>query len=165
MAYELRPVRPGEVEDALHMALEVFTLFDAPDYPFGCVEDFKRNMAENAGFKLRCQQGRIPLFGAFDGNNIVCLIGLEENRKHISLVFTRRDYHRRGIATALMRMVLKWLRAESPALRAVTLTAAPYGQSFYRQFGFQERMGSGRRTRPMWYDLEKEEKADTGRPL
>ena len=157
MPYELRPVRPNEVEAALRMALDVFICFDAPAYPAQSVEEFRRNILENPFYKRKCQLGISPLYGAFDGGEPVGIIGLRENKTHISLLFTRRDHHRRGLATALIDLVIAQLRREKPEQRLITLTAAPYGDPFYRNLGFHALPGNGRAT-PMWYQIPGESK-------
>ena len=74
-----------------------------------------------------------------------------------NLVFTRREYHRRGIATALFRYLLADVRAENPELEFLTLNSSPYGLPFYLRLGFvpqsEEQTINGIRFTPMKYTV------------
>ena len=48
--YEIRKIRPNEVEEALNLALEVFMQFEAPVYKREGVETFKKDIIENRKF-------------------------------------------------------------------------------------------------------------------
>ena len=43
----IRKITSNEVESAMSLALEVFTQFEAPDYPPEGVETFKKDIVEN----------------------------------------------------------------------------------------------------------------------
>ena len=51
--YEIRKIRPNEVEDALNPALEVFMQFEAPVYKREGVETFKKDKT-NPQHLLQC---------------------------------------------------------------------------------------------------------------
>ena len=103
----------------------------------------------------RKRQGICPIYGAFDGDVIVALIGMRSDRTHINLVFTRKEYHRRGIASAIFRYLLKDVLQHNPALEALTLNSSPYGLPFYLALGFIPLSGeqeiNGIRFTPMKY--------------
>ena len=84
-------------------------------------------------------------------------MGLRSNKTHINLVFTRKEYHRRGIATALFRHLLEDLRGENPGLEFLTLNSSPYGLPFYLHLGFvpqsKEQTINGIRFTPMKYTI------------
>lgn len=133
--YEIRKVAPNEVDEALSLALMVFMEFEAPDYKPEGVEAFKSFIGDEKiirGFK----SGRCPMFAAFDNGKMVGLIGMRENKTHINLVFVKKEYHRKGIATEIFRYVLSELRRENPALSEITLNSSPYGLPFYLHLGF-----------------------------
>ena len=97
----IRKIASHEVESAMRLALEVFMQFEAPDYSPAGVETFKRDIVENPGYLEKARQGVCPIYGAFDGNTIVALMGMRSDRKHINLVFTKKEYQRRGIARTI----------------------------------------------------------------
>lgn len=99
--YEIRKIHSNEVMEALALALEVFLQFEAPDYKPEGIETFKRDIVENDEFISKCQQGICPIYAAFDKGKMIGIIGMYSNRKHINLAFTKKEYHRQGVATSI----------------------------------------------------------------
>lgn len=159
--YEIRRIHASEVEEALALALEVFLQFEAPDYRPEGVETF-RKFVQNEDYILKCRQGTCPIYAAFDRGKIVSIIGLRSigtnnNRVHINLVFTRKEYHRQGVATAIFQYLLADLKKEDPAWKEITLNSSPYGRPFYLHIGFEplseEQEQDGIRFTPMKYTI------------
>ena len=151
----IRKISSHEVESAMELALEVFMQFEAPDYHPSGVETFKRDIVENADYLEKAKQGICPIYGAFDGEKMVALIGMRSNKTHINLVFTRKEYHRKGIATDIFNYLLKDVLSENPNIRELTLNSSPYGLPFYLHIGFiplsDEQEINGIRFTPMKY--------------
>ena len=151
----IRKITSNEVASAMQLALEVFMQFEAPDYDPSGIETFKRDIVENPEYQEKARQGICPIYGAFDGNSIVALIGMRSNKTHINLVFTKKEYHRRGIARAIFYYLLNDLLKENPSLEALTLNSSPYGLPFYLAIGFiplsEEQEINGIRFTPMKY--------------
>ena len=147
-----------EVESAMNLALEVFMQFEAPDYPPEGVETFKKDLVENPEFLENARQGICPIYGAFDGDKIVALMGMRSSKTHIKLVFTKKEYHRRGIARAIFNYLLQDVTQEDPSLEALTLNSSPYGLPFYLSVGFvpqgEEQTMNGIRFTPMKYIIK-----------
>ena len=152
--YSIRKIKPNEVSDALSLALEVFMQFEAPDYRPEGVDTFKRDIIENEAFISDCMQGLCPIYGAFDNNKIIGIIGMR-SKTHINLVFVKKEYHRQGVATAIFHFLLNDLLNENPNLREITLNSSPYGKPFYLHTGFvplsDEQEIDGIRFTPMKY--------------
>lgn len=155
--YEIRKVKADEVDAALNLALDVFMEFEAPDYKPEGVETFKGFISDEKlvqGFKL----GICPMYAAFDNGKIIGLIGMRANKTHINLVFVKKEYHRKGIATDIFRYLLSDLRKENPALAEITLNSSPYGVPFYLHLGFipqsEELEEDGIRYTPMKFLVE-----------
>ena len=134
--YFIRKINSDEVTEALALALEVFMQFEAPDYKPEGVLTFKRDIVENEEFINSCKKGDCPIYAAYDENKIVGIIGMRSTRTHINLVFTKREYHRQGIATALFNYLLEDMLKENPSLNEITLNSSPYGKEFYLHLGF-----------------------------
>ena len=134
--YPIRKITPAEVPEALSLALEVFMQFEAPDYKAEGVETFKRDIVENREFINNCRQGKCPIYAAFDSGRIIGIIGMRSNKTHINLVFTKKEYHRQGVATAIFNYLLDDLLKEDPSLQEITLNSSPYGKPFYLHLGF-----------------------------
>lgn len=156
--YTIRKITPSEVREALALALEVFLQFEAPDYGPEGVETFKQDIVENEDFISRCEQGFCPIYAAFDGERMIGMIGMRASKTHINLVFTKKEYHRRGVATAIFQYLLNDLRKENPSLKELTLNSSPYGKGFYLRLGFiplsEEQEMNGIRYTPMKYVIQ-----------
>lgn len=155
--YEVRKINAGEAEQALALAWEVFLEFEAPDYAPEGTEAFRRDIVENGAFLSQCRQGACPIYAAFDGDKMIGMMGMRPDKAHINLAFTRKEYHRQGVATAIFRYLLADLLKEDPALREITLNSSPYGVPFYLHLGFQPQSGErekhGIRFTPMRYTV------------
>lgn len=155
----IRKITADEVGEAMALALEVFMEFEAPVYPPEGVETFKRDIVENPEYLEKARQGACPIYGAFDAEKMVGIIGMRSNRRHINLVFTRKAYHRRGIARGIFRYLLEDVTKENPSLDALTLNSSPYGLPFYLAVGFVPLSGeqemNGIRYTPMQYSVKR----------
>lgn len=161
MNYTIRRIKSEEVEEALALALEVFMQFEAPDYKPEGVETYKRDI-ENKEFIENCKKGVCPIYAAFDGGKIIGIMGMRSSRTHINLAFTKKEYHRRGVATAIFNYLLEDILKENPSLKEITLNSAPYGLPFYLHLGFvpqsEEQEKDGIRYTPMKYIIKKSDK-------
>ena len=155
----IRKITAKEVESAMRLALEVFMQFEAPDYDPSGVESFKRDIVENPEYLENARRGICPIYGAFDDDKLVALMGMRSSKTHINLVFTKKEYHRKGIARAIFHYLLNDILAENPALDALTLNSSPYGLPFYLALGFipltEEQEINGIRFAPMKYIIKK----------
>lgn len=155
----IRKITSNEVEDAMKLALEVFMQFEAPDYGPNGVDTFKRDIVENQEYIKNAKLGKCPIYGAIEGDKIVALIGMRSNKTHINLVFTKREYHRRGIAKSIFNYLLNDIINENPSLEEITLNSSPYGLPFYLAIGFiplsDEQEMNGIRFTPMKYIIKR----------
>ena len=82
-------------------------------------------------------------------------MGMRANKTHINLVFTKKEYHRQGVATALFEYLKQDLLRDNPDLKEITLNSSPYGKGFYLHTGFvpqsEEQEKHGIRFTPMKY--------------
>lgn len=151
----VRRLLPGEVEEAMALVWEVFLEFEAPVYSVQGVETFRRDIIENKDYLANCRAGKCPLYGAFDGDKLVSVMGMRSNRSHINLAFTRREYQRKGLATAVFQCLLEDVIKDLPKPSAITLNSAPYGLPLYLHLGFipmsEEQETDGIRYTPMRY--------------
>ena len=155
--YQIRQINSSEVNEALALALEVFMEFEAPDYNPQGVETFKRDIVENKEFIAKCENGKCPVYAAFDNGKIIGIIGMRSNKTHINLFSTKKEYHRQGVATAIFNYLLEDLLKENPNLKEITLNSSPYGLPFYLKIGFiplsDEQETDGIRYTPMKYPI------------
>ena len=155
----IRKINSNEVDDAMKLALEVFMEFEAPDYGIEGVETFKKDIVENQIFINNAKMGICPIYGAFTSNEMVAIIGMRSSKTHINLVFTKKQYHRKGIATAIFNYLINDLLKENPSLKEITLNSSPYGLPFYLSLGFiplsDEQIINGIRFTLMKYVIKK----------
>ena len=156
--YPIRKITSGEVDEALALALEVFMEFEAPDYGPEGVDTFRRDIIENKEFIAQCKRGICPIYATFDGDRIIGTMGMRANKTHIMLVFTKREYHHQGVATALFAFLKNDVLKDNPDLKEITLNSSPYGKGFYLHLGFvplsEEREDNGIRYTPMKYLID-----------
>ena len=128
-----------------------------PDYGREGVETFKRDLVENDAFIGQCREGSCPIYAAFDGGKIIGIMGMRPNKTHINLVFTKKEYHHQGVASALFEFLKKDILMENPGLKEITLNSSPYGKGFYLRIGFvplsEEQEENGIRFTPMKYQI------------
>ena len=151
----IRKITGDEVASAMKLALEVFMQFEAPgDHPSG-VDTFKNDIVENPEYLKNAKRGICPIYGAFDGGQIVALMGMRSSKTHINLAFTKKEYQRKGIARAIFAYLLNDILQENPSLEALTLNSSPYGLPFYMAISFtplgEEQEINGIRFTPMKY--------------
>ena len=142
--YLIRPLRSEETEAALSLAWKVFCEFESPDYASEGTEEFRKCLNDDAYL------ASLRYYGAFDGERLVGLLAIREQKRHICFFFVDGKYHRRGIGTKLF----KRMREDFPS-QSVTLNSSPYGLSFYKALGFtatdSEQTVNGIRFTPMEY--------------
>ena len=144
--FPVRPLKQDETEGALRLAWKVFTEYEAPDYPPEGTEEFGKCLHDGAYLE------GIVYYGAFDGEKLVGMLGIREERNHICFFFVDGEYHRLGIGTGLFRRMLE----DFPG-RTITLNSSPYGLPFYMAIGFRatdsEQTVNGIRFTPMEYRI------------
>lgn len=142
----------NDIDEAVRLAEEVFTEFEAPVYPAEGVESFRSFLYGENMQKMR-SEGSIHFLGAYCGG---VLAGICAHRKpaHITLMFVRRKFQRKGIGRALIEAAIEHIHLICGTY-AVTLNAAPCGLEFYKKIGFIptdiEQMADGIIFTPMIY--------------
>jgi GNAT superfamily N-acetyltransferase len=129
----------------------VFDEFESPDYAEEGIREFKE-FIEYDSVMQRCEKGEMSFWGCFDG---AALVGITATRdtNHISLLFVKKEYHRRGIARGLFNAVKK--NCERENIKIITVNSSPYAKEAYRRMGFEgaseEKIKNGIRYIPMVY--------------
>lgn len=157
MDWVVRRLGASEVDAALQLAWQTYLEFEAPDYGPEGVETFRQDIVENEPFRRACMSGENRLWGSFDGERLIGIMGMR-GKAHICIVFTHKDYHRRGVATAIWRQLLADVRREDPEIVKITLNSSPYGLPFYLKIGLMplepEKTLNGIRFTPMVYRFD-----------
>ena len=119
----------------MDLAWKTFERFNAPEYSDEGIHNF-HNFVRDDMLRNMFIVGEYQLFVAVDDDRYVGMLSLRE-RKHISLLFVDEDYHRHGIATALLNYVCKYVATEE-GLDSLTVNASPYAIGFYHKRGFRD---------------------------
>jgi ribosomal protein S18 acetylase RimI-like enzyme len=93
-------------------------------------------------------------FAYITGVQIIGYIN-ERGGGHISMLFVDGDYHRNGIATALMNHMSEDLKSKN--ILRITVNSSPFGIPFYENYGFTKTDEMQRKDGfiylPMSYDI------------
>ena len=142
---------------SLKLAENVFMEFEAKDYPPEGTESFKAFLyCEETEKRFLC--GNFIMWGAFDGIKQIATFAIRDE-SHLSLAFVDKDYHRKGVATALWNEALSYI-SQNEKIKEVTVNSSPYGLPFYKKIGFrelsEEQTSDGIRYIPMKYIIERQ---------
>lgn len=132
----------NDLEPALELAWEVFLEFEAPDYSQEGIDEFRHFLLDKKALdKLR-------FFGVCQGTSLLGILAMRQT--HISLLFVKREFHRKGIAKLLFQAVLKQIKSDT-----ITVNSSPYAVEIYQKLGFHpvgpEQTTNGIRYTPMVY--------------
>lgn len=131
MVEEVRRLNTAdEVKAALKLSRGVFDEFVGPDYSAEGRETF-RKVTEPAENIAKWQAGEYAFYGAFDSGFLVGAAASRMDGSHVMLLFVDKAYHRRGIARALMDVLIQ----NAPDAR-LTVNASPYAKAAYERMGF-----------------------------
>lgn len=144
------------LQDALSLVWEVFLEFEAPEYEPEGIEEFKSYISKE-NMTAQLEEKTVILWGAFLNEQLVGVVGITPKRNHINLLFVKKQFHRKGIATALTKKALDYLKKETPPLEKVTVNSSPYALKIYEHLGFtktdKEQSLNGIRFTPMAYSF------------
>lgn len=128
--YPIRIASPADVLPALELARRVFMEYEAPFYPEGAAQKFIGDCVENPGYIANYTSGQHLMYVALEGGRMAGMV-CERGGGRISMLFVEGEYHRRGIAMALMDKIIPMMRSDK-----ITLHSSPYALPFYKKYGF-----------------------------
>lgn len=96
---EIRMLREEELLDALHLTWEVFAETIAPVYSKEGVEEFQKFIRFD-NIRGMFARREIYFWGCFDNGALAGCIAASQTG-HINLLFVKKEYQHRGIATQL----------------------------------------------------------------
>jgi len=150
---ELSERNEAELKEALSLVWAVFSEFEAPEYVPEGISVFQEFIAFDSIIKM-LGQGTLRLWVSYDGEFLTGVIAVR-GEGHISLLFVRREYHRRGIARALFNVVEE--NCKSAGMDTITVNSSPFAAGAYHSLGFvdtdKETVINGIRFIPMKYQI------------
>jgi len=123
--------------EALGLVWEVFQEFEAPEYPEAGVEMFK-SFIDVKNIEEMIEKGIMRIWGYYVGDIIAGVIATR-NISHISLLFVKKEFHRKGIASKLFHVFKE--NAVDTGCKELTVNSSPYALEFYRKMGFIDLSG------------------------
>ncbi len=140
-----------QIERALGLIRTVFDECDKEDYEEIGIKTFYHFIQKDRIME-KIKSGEMLFFGAYEQSEMVGVIAMRDGF-HVSLLFVKKEYQRRGIGKKLVRRGIAYCLEENPVLRAVTVNASPKGKKAYEAMGFEaltpEQKKQGMRFTPM----------------
>lgn len=153
--YILREISEHELKNALDLVWSVFEEFEAPDYSPEGVKVFQDFISYRV-FLDKLLSGNMEMYGCYDGTELLGVIALRD-KLHISLLFVRRNYHKRGVASSLCYFIFAKCKMNLTDAEEITVNSSPFAVEFYHKLGFKdtssEQTVNGIRFTPMKYKL------------
>ena len=150
LSYEVRWARREEWSPAMTMIWKTFMKYDSKDYTDEGIRNFFDFITDDDLYQAFLA-GAYQMMVALDGQRIIGAASVR-NRNHLSLLFVDEEYHYRGVGSALMNRLCRYLEKEAGE-KYMSLKAAPYAVGFYKKLGFYvvkpEEEYSGIRVTPM----------------
>ena len=129
---QIRPLLPGEMEQCCSLVRSVFDRFEAPDYSKEGVASFYSFLDS---VPEQFSAGALAIWAAWKENRLIGTLAMRDGC-HICLLFVHPDYHRQGIARALVQTAEKFARENGQ--EQLTVNSSPYAVSVYHRLGFSD---------------------------
>lgn len=132
--YTIKKIELAEVIEAMNLVWEVFTEFEAPMYEKEGIDEF-RSYIQVDSIQQKIKDHELFVWGSFDYNQLVGVIATRRPC-HISLLFVKKSYHRRGIARILFDTALNF-HQELNEEKVMSVNSSPYALEVYKHLGFK----------------------------
>lgn len=131
----IRILEENELTSAFNLIWEVFMQFVAPDYTQEGIDTFYENYINNDKFREKFINGKETMYGAFYDGQLAGAMSVSKNNT-ISCLFVLKEFHRKGIGTALFRHIMNVVKERGAD--CIQLNASPYAEPFYHALGFKD---------------------------
>ena len=133
-----REIVAGEEVEVCNLVARSFNEFIAPGFSEVGIEEFYRYVNPRTLHK-RWRAG----FHVIVAENEGMIVGVVEvkKRRHISMLYVEKAYHRKGIASELLNRALEYIITNSPKTKEVTVNSSQYARAFYEKEGFRKTEG------------------------
>lgn len=142
------------LQEAMELVKAVFMEFEAPDYSEQGIQEFLK-FIDMERVRKQIETSLLTLWACFNGQRVIGVLGVE-TRGHVCLLFVSGDFHRQGIAKALLERGLGVFCHKKFA--QITVNSSPYAVKAYERMGFvsaqPEQCINGIRFTPMTLDFE-----------
>lgn len=122
----IREMNKNEIDVVRKLVLDTFIEFEASDYSEEGIQSFKDFIFDDEKF-LNLKINVIEI-----DDKIVSMIAIR-NRTHIALLFTNKDFHKKGLARKLFNDFKSSLKDGDK----ITVNSSPYAVEVYKKLGFE----------------------------
>lgn len=126
----IRKLDKTEYDRATSLALEVYIQCGAEDFDEEGLNSFKSFIFSEQ------LMNELVIYGAFDNENLVGIMGTKNEGKHLSLFFIGKEHHRKGIGKQLFNFAIKHC-----PVNEMTVNSSTYAIPFYQSLGFDKIVG------------------------
>jgi GNAT superfamily N-acetyltransferase len=145
-------LKKENIKNALDLVWSVFQEFEVPDYSEEGIEEFRKFISYDSIVE-KLDKGDLCFWGCLDNNEVTGVIATR-GVNHISMLFVKKDYHRRSIARSLFQTVTEVCKKQDN-ISKITVNSSPYAVEVYHRLGFvdidKEQTVNGIRFTPMAY--------------
>ena len=149
-ALTFREIKNGEELRACQLVMESFNEFVAPDYSEKGVIEFSKYL--NPQFIQQRLVNNHFVIVALDKDTITGMIEVR-NHNHISLLFVKKEYLKRGIAKKLLETAIDKSLKHNTNISLIEVNSSPFAIQIYEKLGFvktdTEQVKNGIRFTPM----------------
>lgn len=124
---DIRRLNNSEYGDAVALSLDVFMKCGTADFDINGLETFKKFIYDKE------LMNELSIFGAFDNDILIGIIGTKNRGMHISLFFISPNYQRMGIGKKLFDNTYA-----NQIVSEITVNSSSYAVSFYKNLGFSK---------------------------
>lgn len=139
---DIRQLNKKEYGDAIELSLQVFMECGTNDFDNNGLNAFKEFIYSES------LMNELAIFGVFDDNELIGIIGTKNKGQHISLFFVNPQYHRKGIGRLLFDYAYS-----NQTVAQITVNSSSLAVRFYENLGFtkatEEQVTNGLRYTPM----------------
>lgn len=139
----IRKINANEKLEVFTLIWNVFLEFEAPDYLEEGIKTFKELLNDESKMK------ELDFYVAIINNEIVGTIAIR-NISHITMLFIKKKYHKKGIGRELVTYIKSITKED-----IITVNSSPYAIEFYHKLGFadtdKEKLIDGIKFTPMKY--------------
>ena len=132
---QIRLLHENDLSETLDLVWHVFQEFEVPLYPPKGIKSFQEFIAYSNILSMY-QEHKLIFWGCFHENQLIGTIALR-GYSHVSLLFVKKEWHHRGVATYLFRTLYGYVTQHNQA-ESITVNSSPYAIGFYKRIGFQE---------------------------
>jgi GNAT superfamily N-acetyltransferase len=149
-ALTFREIKNGEELRACQLVMESFNEFVAPDYSEKGVIEFSKYL--NPQFMQQRSVNNHFVIVALDKDTITGMIEVR-NYNHISLLYVKKEYLKRGIAKKLLETAIDKSLKHNTNISLIEVNSSPFAIQIYEKLGFvktdTEQVKNGIRFTPM----------------